>query len=231
MKIGRLHSIAATDYEILYNDTHQAEKSRRRTLEWTVPVLERLGTTRRVLSVGCGNGIDVLTLRSVGVNAHGVERHRVDPEAEEFVSVVTEIPWPFSDDEFDAVLLLEVIEHVGVDDDDARESLAAEIRRVTRPGGAIVIATPNRTFPIDEHGDPVRIHSPFRDETLTLRELETLFGATMVPVTVKGYWAFERLGRLSRPATAIYNALGRAFSTRLLHASPVNPHLFVAGRF
>jgi SAM-dependent methyltransferase len=230
MKVGRLHAIAAADYEILYNHPHEADKSRRRTLAWTVPVLERLGTTGRVLSVGCGNGVDVLTLRSVGVDALGVERHRVDGEAVDFVSVVTDTPWPFGDNEFDAVLLLEVIEHVGVDDGHARESLAAEIRRVTRPGGALVIATPNRRFPIDEHGEPIRIHSPFRNETLTVRELEALFGAEMVPLNAKGYWAFERLGRLSRPVSAIYDAVGRILAIRVLHGSPLNPHLFLAAR-
>jgi SAM-dependent methyltransferase len=54
---------------------------------------------------------------------------------------------PFAADTFDFVLSNEVIEHV---QDDAR--YAAEMVRVTRPGGRMVIFAPNRWYPVEQHG-------------------------------------------------------------------------------
>jgi SAM-dependent methyltransferase len=54
---------------------------------------------------------------------------------------------PYPDDHFDLVFSNEVIEHV--DDDRAT---AAEMVRVTRPGGAIVAFAPNRLYPFETHG-------------------------------------------------------------------------------
>lgn len=56
---------------------------------------------------------------------------------------------PFPDESFDTVLMIEVIEHVEGD----RQTLK-EIRRVLRPGGRLILATPNgATFP-----EPARYH-------------------------------------------------------------------------
>lgn len=54
---------------------------------------------------------------------------------------------PYASNTFDTILSHEVIEHV-VDD---RRS-AAEMVRVTRPGGRIVIFCPNRWYPFETHG-------------------------------------------------------------------------------
>ncbi|NLF64805.1 MAG: class I SAM-dependent methyltransferase [Chloroflexi bacterium] len=54
---------------------------------------------------------------------------------------------PFASDSFDVVLSNEVIEHV---QDDAR--YAAEMVRVTRSGGRIVVFAPNRWYPVEQHG-------------------------------------------------------------------------------
>ena len=54
---------------------------------------------------------------------------------------------PYPDDHFDLVFSNEVIEHV----DDDRQT-AAEMVRVTKPGGAIVTFAPNRLYPFETHG-------------------------------------------------------------------------------
>jgi SAM-dependent methyltransferase len=54
---------------------------------------------------------------------------------------------PFAAGSFDLVLSNEVIEHVA---DDAR--YAAEMARVTRRGGRIVVFAPNRWYPVEQHG-------------------------------------------------------------------------------
>lgn len=51
---------------------------------------------------------------------------------------VAAYPWPVADGAFEAVTALDVVEHV---EDDA--AMAAEIRRVLRPGGLAVISVPS----------------------------------------------------------------------------------------
>jgi SAM-dependent methyltransferase len=53
---------------------------------------------------------------------------------------------PFSDNAFDGAFVNEVMEHVA----DEQESLA-EIRRVLKPSGCVVVISPNRWFPIEGH--------------------------------------------------------------------------------
>lgn len=54
---------------------------------------------------------------------------------------------PFADDTFDLILSNEVIEHVADD-----RAYAAEMARVARPGGRLVIFAPNRWYPVEQHG-------------------------------------------------------------------------------
>jgi len=54
---------------------------------------------------------------------------------------------PFASASFDTVLSHEVLEHV---EDDARS--LAEIARVLRPGGRLVLFLPNRLYPLETHG-------------------------------------------------------------------------------
>ncbi|MBK7219699.1 MAG: class I SAM-dependent methyltransferase [Candidatus Promineofilum sp.] len=54
---------------------------------------------------------------------------------------------PFANDTFDLILSNEVIEHVTDD-----RAAVAEMARVARPGGRIVIFAPNRWYPVEQHG-------------------------------------------------------------------------------
>ncbi len=54
---------------------------------------------------------------------------------------------PFATDSFDLILSNEVLEHVADD-----RACAAEMVRVTRPGGRIFIFAPNRWYPVEQHG-------------------------------------------------------------------------------
>lgn len=54
---------------------------------------------------------------------------------------------PFADNSFDFVFSNEVIEHVR---DDA--AYAAEMVRVTKPDGRILVFCPNRWYPVEQHG-------------------------------------------------------------------------------
>jgi SAM-dependent methyltransferase len=109
----------------------------------------------RILDVGCGIGTYVRRFRQFSDDVHGVE---VEPER--VAEASAELPnivegrgesLPFPDGHFDLVFSNEVIEHV---DDDRRT--AAEMVRVTRPGGRIVIFAPNRLYPFETHGAYIR---------------------------------------------------------------------------
>ena len=109
----------------------------------------------RILDVGCGIGIYVRHFRRFSDDVHGVE---VEPER--VAEASAELPnivegrgeaLPYLDDHFDLVFSNEVVEHV---DDDRRT--AAEMVRVTRPGGSIVIFAPNRLYPFETHGAYLR---------------------------------------------------------------------------
>ena len=105
----------------------------------------------RILDVGCGVGTYVRRFRAFSDDVHGieVEPDRVTEASAELPNIVLAVgeALPYPDDHFDLVFSNEVIEHV--DDDRAT---AAEMVRVTKPGGAIVAFAPNRLYPFETHG-------------------------------------------------------------------------------
>ena len=112
----------------------------------------------RVLSSGCGFGGSLLAYHDAGAAAvAGVE---VDPTYARFAGLRVEgLPdaavhlyeggrLPFGAASFDVIESMDVIEHT----DDPRAYLA-ELRRVLAPGGLILLVTPNRLWPVEQHFD------------------------------------------------------------------------------
>lgn len=96
----------------------------------------------RMLDVGCGTGDFLLAARARGWHVAGVE---VSPDAAEVarrrdlaVSVGTLGEAALPEASFDCVVLLDVIEHLPGPVAELRE-----IRRILRPGGVVVVETPN----------------------------------------------------------------------------------------
>lgn len=100
----------------------------------------------RVLDFGCGSGLTVDTLSLAGYSASGVDfsREAIDFGAKKGIgglSVVSGERLPFAADSFDAVLCMDVLEHL------ADETTAlAEMRRVLKPGGILLIMVPAYMF-------------------------------------------------------------------------------------
>ena len=97
----------------------------------------------RLLDVGCGNGRFLAQMRDLGWEVMGIEP---DPKAvsiakehfglEVFQGTLEEAGFP--DSSFDAIAMNHVIEHVP-----DPIGLLAECRRVLKPGGKLVVVTPN----------------------------------------------------------------------------------------
>lgn len=101
--------------------------------------------TGEVLDVGCGNQpyrVHLPCAHYVGLDID-TPATRARGLAEVFYDGGR---FPFADASFDAVLCSQVLEHVFTP-----EAFLAEIRRVLRPGGALVLAVP---FVWDEHEQP-----------------------------------------------------------------------------
>ncbi len=89
----------------------------------------------RVLDLPAGNGLLTDALRAMG---HEVTSGDINRERPDYRYVDMSAPLPFDTESFDAVLCLEGVEHL-VDP----VAFIAELSRVIRPGGHIVLSTPN----------------------------------------------------------------------------------------
>jgi len=100
-----------------------------------------------ILEVGCGGGYLATVLAETGwrevaadVSYDAARFARNAGAADALVFDATDA-WPVADDRFDAVLMLDVLEHL---DDDV--AALAEARRVLRPGGVLVLTVPAHPF-------------------------------------------------------------------------------------
>ena len=124
---------------------------------WAAVAEHELGVAdRRVLSSGCGFAGSLLAWREAGAAvAVGVE---VDPDYLRFGALRTaDLPGagvvaydgvrlPFGDGAFELVESMDVIEHTP-----DPEAYLRELRRVLAPGGAVLLVTPNRLWPVEQH--------------------------------------------------------------------------------
>lgn len=134
--------MAAPDY--FAREYFVLHQGKRRYLRYLIDRLRGAGIDRgRVLDVGCGFGFLLAELGGAGYAAVGIDHAlpaaRHARAAGGRVALATaERPLPFATAAFDAVLLLDVIEHV-------REfaDLLRECRRVLLPGGVLLVITLN----------------------------------------------------------------------------------------
>jgi ubiquinone/menaquinone biosynthesis C-methylase UbiE len=170
----------------------------------------------RLLNVGCGTGGDVSMLESFGtvdnvdiaeealsfMRARGHERvHRAD---------ATHLPFP--DDHFDAVVALDVLEHL-VDD----RAALTEWRRVLKPGGCVVLTVPAYQWLWSEHDVALHhqrryarrvLHDRAREADLVIRKLTHAIVFSL-PLIV-GYRLLKGLRREQQAATSTYVPVPRA---------------------
>lgn len=118
----------------------------------------------RILDVGCGVGKMISLAGQEGYEAYGVDLPALSTfwnqarNSSQHFFCCDARHLPFPDDFFDVVWSLGVIEHIGTvtghctldaNYSEARQNYANEILRVTKPSGRIIIACPNKHFPVD----------------------------------------------------------------------------------
>lgn len=123
---------------------HSRVNSDERYLAARAALVELGITTGRLLDIGCGISAQAGMFRAYGyVGAdlnrprlrHGLHKHAWARYA---VQDITRMGW--RDGAFDAILCLEVVEHLPIG---ARPALMRELFRVLAPAGALVLSTPN----------------------------------------------------------------------------------------
>jgi SAM-dependent methyltransferase len=134
-------------------------------LEELAPVASRfLSADSKVLEVGCGYGRNLVALASlkpglvVGSDVDPGELERAADKRASLppgqfapVELVRQEPrrLPFRDGAFDMVVLWQVLEHLF--GHELKQTVVSECVRVLKPGGVVLVETPNQWFPVDYH--------------------------------------------------------------------------------
>lgn len=123
-----------------HDDRHWWYRGRRRVIDAVLDQIP-LPPGARLLDAGCGSGRELDELaargRATGVDVSEVAVARARARGHDDVHRAAIERLPFADGTFDLVTCLDVVEHTP----DDRAALA-ELRRVTRPGGTLVVTVP-----------------------------------------------------------------------------------------
>ena len=125
---------------------------------------------KKVLDIACGTGYGIALLRSRAAQVIGVD---IDPAAaanakaecgtNSAVLLGNGIGLPFADETFDVVTSFETLEHLH-----ERSAFVAELSRVIRRGGKLLLSTPNSAYTMPVNGKP---SNPFHIHEYSVPEL------------------------------------------------------------
>lgn len=137
-----------------------------------------------VLEIGTGSGYGIELIaphakKFVTIDKFMAEGDRALPDNVEFRQA-TVPPLPFESESFDYVISFQVIEHIKQDIEFVRE-----IHRVLRPGGQVIITTPNAPMSLTRNPWHVREYKP--------EELHNLFEVHFQDVKVEGVTGNEQV--------------------------------------
>lgn len=110
----------------------------------------------RVLEIGTGSGYGVEVIAPHAEEFVTLDKFRCEVELPPHVKQLTATvpPLPFANEEFDCVISFQVIEHIKKDD-----VLIREIARVLKPGGVMILSTPNRLMSLTRNPWHIREYS------------------------------------------------------------------------
>jgi 2-polyprenyl-3-methyl-5-hydroxy-6-metoxy-1,4-benzoquinol methylase len=164
----------------------------------------------RILDAGCGWGVTLLALENAGFRADGLDQSRralelIDRPNRLLIEADLNQPLPESPPEYDAVLALDVIEHLDRDD------LALnQLARLVRPGGALIVSVPALPSLFGEFDDIQGHRRRYLPDYLSAAmggsslEIDRIFwwGRWLLPLVRRARSAPK--GRPGEPASAVY---------------------------
>jgi SAM-dependent methyltransferase len=162
----------------------------------------------RVLDFGCGTGYgtrrladNVASVVGVDVGRGAIEYARTTychPNLD-YRAIDPSSPLPFDDASFDAVVSFQVIEHVA-----DPVGYLQEMRRVLRPGGCAMVATPDRTTRLFAHQRP---WNEFHLVEYDAAGLEALIAPIFPELTMQYLHAADEVAQLELDRTRRLRAL------------------------
>jgi SAM-dependent methyltransferase len=244
--------------------------TRLRFKRYFVPLFKAWGMSRssRILCLGCGGAADVLELHENGFReTYGIDiewrclswkEMGMDPR---HLFIADGISLPFEDNYFDVVITLGVIEHIGAVGATAelngnykamRTKFLSEAFRILNSQGTLIVACPNRTFPIDfQHNISklgilkkmgvkagLSIHSPFNRFLLSYSDIRKYVERVKPTARIKPLPIHSYLGLTFRnsPFLSPLALMANAYLALLDHlpafirSSFMNPYMICAIR-
>lgn len=127
----------------------------------------------KALDMGCGDGFWSDELKKKKWNVVSVDGF--DGRYPGMIKVNAEERLPFNDNEFDLVWMSEVLEHI-----QNAAGVVAEMRRILKPGGKIVLTTPNSSFWIYDILNwfglsPKQVQNPDHKQFFDMKQMRELF--------------------------------------------------------
>lgn len=182
-----------------------------------------MGVKGRVLDVASGSGFGSQVLRSAGCDVVAIDPDKGASEQSFHATATiraTGERLPVRSGAFDSVVSIETIEHVS---DPAR--FLDELCRVLRPGGLLVLTTPNAAYTKPVNGIPA---NPFHFREYTAEELIALVGdrfqdLELVGQDLAGHVRVSPFEDDQRQARGIRDR-GRVLLWRALHKLPAPAH-------
>src|SRR3989338_1575296 len=186
-------------------------------------VRQRAGEVRgkKILDIGFGSGLYSVAFARAGAETHGLEVNDVlfqiacenarDARVNIDFRVYDGTTFPFTDDFFDYVFSVSVIEHVS----DAR-MMVREACRVLKPGGKFYLAFPNRWRPREAHtGIFFLSYIPRSFAQILLRKFWERNTVEELNLHFLSYWSMKRLLR-GTPFSITFEYGGKTWPRRAL---------------
>jgi 2-polyprenyl-3-methyl-5-hydroxy-6-metoxy-1,4-benzoquinol methylase len=190
---------------------------------------------KKVIDLGCGDGVLLYKLWRHGAIVHGLDG---SPKAVglgkkrlaklgasvQFYEAGSVYSAPFEDSYFDAVVSVEVIEHL-----DDSTAFLKEIHRLLKPGGVFVCTTPSRQKgqAADQVNDPYHVKEYIAEELR--QEISSIFGNSEVwggyPKILDDLYVKGTGARFLDKSIRVFFKLLRSISLNPYHVSRKNPVL------
>jgi ubiquinone/menaquinone biosynthesis C-methylase UbiE len=173
------------------------------------------GRAPRILDIACGDGVMTYRMRQAGMEVVGLDLEQLalkiardelakrGAHGTQFVRGSC-MALPFPENSFEGAVAMELIEHL---DPALNGTFLAEIRRVLKPGGVVVITTPHKQTP--------ELRSVYHTQEFGGNELRRLLAASFDSAEVLAYYknSLQRFyafgGKAMRPVRLVWKTLWR----------------------